>query len=348
MIAKVFLCLAVLLEAIAFPFILFTTVSHGEWVGLLVLHLLLSFAIGLLGRDSLPEQYQHPAVMGIVFFSAFSLFIPMLGAIGVLSIVLMTKYFHTTVDKPVFQELGDSRLGAGQRVDAVQFDSGDLQGRFMSTRVDTESRLDALGKLQGFETHQVSATVKGALQDQADDIRLVAFGILDKKEKAINSRIHRELESFHQAIPMADKVGHARDLAYGYWELVYKEVVDGDILTYVLEQVKHFNDFVLAEEPADAGMWALNGQIHLRAQNITQARGAFTKALEHGIPETRVTPYLGELAFRQKDFLVLPELFRRSQTLSEISILTPLLKYWSVEPVDQQIARVQDLETNVV
>ncbi|MGB0908781.1 MAG: hypothetical protein ACPGYT_00320 [Nitrospirales bacterium] len=336
MIAKAFLSLAALLEALVLPYLLLTERYQGDVLGLVILHVMMSMAVGLLGKDSLPPKYQQSPKFVVVFFVGLTMFIPMFGAIAVLSLVVMTNYFFVGITKFDIQEVHESRFVGVGRAENQQLNSGDLQSRFSAKSVQTDARLDALGKLQGFETHQINSTVRGALQDQADDIRLVAFGILDKKEKAINARINQELELLQQAVDESEKLIHLRELAYAYWELVYKEIVEGDILLYALEQARHYNSSVLALMPQDAGMWALNGQISLRLQHNDEARESFTKALRYGIPETRVVPYLAELAFQRKEFEELSSLFHQRTMLSEVAILNPLLKYWNAHPVVTQ------------
>ena len=336
MIPKVFLSLAALLEGGLVPVLLFDERYHGDWVGLLILHVMVSIAVGLLGKESLPPTYQRNPLVVMIFFTAMALFIPMLGTIGILALVLLTNYAMVQKTGGTIQELHDSRFSDVGRLDFVQFGRGDLQSRFQASALRTETRLDALGKLQGFETQQIQTTVRQALQDQADDIRLVAFGILEKKEKSINARINQELEWFQQSKDEQDKLTHARELAYAYWELVYKDVVEGDILQYALEQATRYNTLVLSADPSDAGMWALQGQILLRTNECEKAQAAFTNARDYGIPDTRVVPYLAEIAFIQKDFSELANLFRAGERLSEISILTPLIRYWSTSQAHAQ------------
>lgn len=332
MIARMFLCLAVLLEGGVLPLLLFHEQYHGDWKGLLLLHGLTSIAVGLLGWDSLPRTYRRNPIVVILFFTVLSLFIPMLGAIGVLALVLLTHFTTVKKDHAQIQELPDSYFSGTGNLDFSQYGRGDLHSRFQTAALRTEARLDALGKLQGFETHQIRSTVRQALQDQTDDVRLVAFGILDKKEKSINERINRELEWYQQCRENQEKLTHARELAYAYWELVYKDVVEGDILLYALGKAEYYNTVVLTARPSDAGMWALKGQILLRAHRSEEAHTAFTNARDHGIPDTRVLPYLAELAFLRKDFSELSGLFQRGQRLSEVPVLKPVIRYWTSMP----------------
>ncbi|WP_447971622.1 hypothetical protein [Nitrospira sp. M1] len=331
MIAKIFLCLAALLEGGALPYLLFTNRYQDDAMGLLLLHVLVSVAAGLLGKDSLPARYQHPPGTVVFFLTTLTLFIPILGAFGVMALVVMTNYGVAQATNGNIQEVQDSKFAETGLVDMLQYGRGDLQSRFQASGLLTETRLDALGKLQSFESQHIHTTVRQALQDQTDDIRLVAFGILDKKEKSINEKINQELEWHQQAEATSEKLTHARQLAYAYWELVYKDLVEGDVLTYAVAQATQYNEMVLAAYSDDAGMWALKGQLALHAQERDRARDAFTKALEHGIPETRVIPYLAELAFFQKDYSKLSTLFARSHELSQISLLHPILKYWNIE-----------------
>ena len=331
MIAKVFLSLAALLECLGLPYLLLTERYNGDWLGLIMLHLMIGVAVGLLGKESLPQKYRRSTGMVMVFFSSLALFIPILGAIGVLALVCLTNYFLVDKKKSAIQEVHENHFSGVGRPEILQNMSGNLQSRFATSSVQTEARLDALGKLQGFESHNINATVRGALQDHADDIRLVAFGILDQKEKIINAKINQELELYHRTDDEPQKLVHARQLAYAYWELIYKEVVEGDILSYSLDQALQYNHMVLATYPDDAGMWSLKGQISLRSGEVDVARSAFMKALEYGIPEARVMPYLAELAFRKKEFVELSALFHQSHSLSDISILHPILRYWDFQ-----------------
>ena len=296
-----------------------------------MLHLMLGVAVGLLGTESLPPKYRRSNGMVMVFFSSLALFIPILGSIGVFLLVCLTNYFLADKQQSAIQEVHEHRFSGIGRPETLQNMSGNLQSRFATRSVKTEARLDALGKLQGFESHNINATVRDALQDQTDDIRLVAFGILDKKEKVINAKINQELELYHRAIDETDKLVHARQLAYAYWELIYKEVVEGDILSYSVDQALQYNQMVLSTYPQDAGMWSLKGQISLRSGDVDDARAAFIKALEYGIPEARVMPYLAELAFQNKEFVELSALFHQSHSLSDVSILHPILKYWDFQ-----------------
>ncbi len=330
MIALLSLSLAALLEGIVLPYLLLTNAFQGDVWGLTLLHVLMSCAVGLLGKESLPRKYQRFPGYVVTFFVALSLFIPMFGAIAVLSLVLMTTYCVVGTNKLDIQELQENRFSGVGQAETKQFNSGELQSRFSAKSVQTEARLDALGKLQGFETHQINTTVRGALQDQADDIRLVAFGILDKKEKGINARINQELDLYQQAGEESEKLIHLRELAYAYWELVYKEIVEGDILDFALERSMYYNSAVLTKTPYDAGMWALKGQIALRFQKSEQAREAFSNARDFGIPETRVIPYLAELAFHGKEFQELTSLLSTRASLEDVSILNPLIQYWRI------------------
>jgi len=328
MIANIFLCLVVLVEAGGFPVFLLTTAQPQAWQGLIGSHVLISFAIGWLGRKSLPKHYQQPPWGVVGFFTGFSLFIPMLGAIGVATLVFLAGSGSAASEKRLIRQVRERRYTARERSDTPQLASGDLSGRLTASSIPTQIRLNTLGKLQAFESRHISATLRGAFDDETEEVRLIAFGTLDQKEKVISARISQELNLYKQATHAQVQAEHARQIAYAYWELVYTDVVQADVAMHALSQAKHYAALVLRIDDRDAGMWALLGQVHLRLQEWDSACTSLINALDIGISETRVVPYLAEIAFRQREFSALPQFLANTKVLAEVPLLQPVVEYW--------------------
>ena len=329
MITNLFLCLIVLVEALVVPVFLLNNAYSGEWINLIGCHIILSVAIGWLGARSLSTRYQEATWGTVGFLIALAIFIPMFGAVGVLTLVLLAFFTSKDSEKTVVRQLGERRFATGTQDHDLKYGSGDPQSNLATQTMPTTARLNSLGKLQALASPRVNSFIRGALQDEIEEIRLVAFGILDKKEKAISARINQETELYNGASDPETQAEHARQLAYAYWELVYADLVQGDLLTHVLDQAKHYAAFVVRIHDQDAGMWALLGQIHLRLQDLEQAYVLFDKALESGIPRSRAVPYLAELAFHQGDYSGLRGLFSEKKVLSEMPFLQPVVEYWN-------------------
>lgn len=329
---KLLLSLVVCLDSMGLPVMVWHEQPFQSWLILLGFHLVCSAGIGWTGRRSLPAHYQQPVWSVTALFMGLALFIPMLGAPGVLMMVVLAGRQSSDVRQGTIQELGERRYIREEQRATGTLESGDFQNRLSSQALPVSIRLNTLGKLQGFQARHTSSLFRGALQDEVEEIRLLAFGVLDKKEQAISARIQEELDRLKQAASVEEQREHARQLAYAYWEFVYAELSQGDVMNHALLQAKQYAEQVLERDSEDAGMWALLGQIHLRLHDKEQASSAFRRALEGGIPETRVLPYLAELAFQQRKFSATRQYLANKTILADVPILQPVVDYWCPRP----------------
>jgi hypothetical protein len=91
--------------------------------------------------------------------------------------------------------------------------------------------MKALLALQNVPTRQSSGILREALADSADDLRLLAYGMLDAREQQLTHRIEQALQRHRNGRAGTDEARYlaARELAELYWELVYQELVQGDM-----------------------------------------------------------------------------------------------------------------------
>ena len=328
MILKILLFLLVVLESVGFSSILLSKSSIVSSTELVVGHLILCAFVGVLGQMCLPAAYRRPAGPIAVFLMTLAFFIPLLGAIGVFTLVCMTCVMSSRSIDTSFKRISENSLVAIKKSMGFQIEAGSLRARLNATSAPISVRFNALGKLQEFQSSQVTSTLRNALHDEVDDVRLVAFGILDSKEKMINARINKELQCLESAAHQETKAQHCYQLACSYWELVYQDLVKGEVLAHALDQSKGYAETVLSYSPEDSGTWALLGQIHLRYQEIEAAQQAFMTALQYGVPENRVIPYLAEIMFYQRDFAKLRDFFSKGDHLEDVPLLEPVSQYW--------------------
>ncbi|PMZ42773.1 transporter, partial [Pseudomonas sp. GW247-3R2A] len=77
--------------------------------------------------------------------------------------------------------------------------------------------------------------LKLALGDPSDDVRLLAYSMLDKQESDINLHIQIALGELVNANAKTAGALHGR-LARWYWELAYLGLAQGSVLDHVLTQ----------------------------------------------------------------------------------------------------------------
>ena len=132
------------------------------------------------------------------------------------------------------------------------------------------------------------------------DIRLLAYGMLDNLEKNLNGLIHSERQRL--ATGGNERIAAVRRLSELYWELVYHDLVQGDLRNFALAQSQDYTHEALTNAHDDTCLHRRLGRLKQMRGYLTGARAAYDQALALGMPQSRITPYLAELAFDVRDF----------------------------------------------
>ena len=300
-------------------------------------HVFLSLLVGLGSAMVLHVAYSTHGKAVFKFFSVFALCIPVLGSLGVVCLVGIFRYWGKAEASVDIGTVSEAAFRRGGRAQDLKYYSGDLHAILSTSSINDMQRMQALFKMQSLQSRQTTETFRALLTDKSEDLRLVAFGLLDKTEKSIFSRVHKELTLLDTCEDDDQKIEHWRQLAYTYWELVYQQAAVGDVLNFALDQVRGYTTDVLFHEERDGGMWSLLGQVNIQAQDYEVARYCFSRALTCGLPESRILPYMAEVLFSQRDFSGLKTLLSIQTSLDDMTSLQPVLEYWegtvsSMEP----------------
>jgi polysaccharide biosynthesis protein PelE len=284
---------------------------------LLGVHVLISVLAATVTYLLLPRRYRlrRAWVFGLMF--SFAFIAPVIGAVGLLLVVRLNQHrtdgnegFSTpmTLGLPIYEaQVKDRRKGAGQ---------GAIRSR-LAPQVPSELRMQSLLTLQAVPNRVSNPILEELLGDNTDDVRLVAFGMLDAEEKKISSRIREVSERMNTQNPI-NAFDSLCQLAELYWELVYACLAQGELRKHILSQAADFADRALALQPeSGSGLLFLRARIWMEQGNDASAKAAFEQALELGQPKASTLPYLAELALRQRDF---PQVRRYMQDLSPMQL----------------------------
>lgn len=249
----------------------------------------------------------------LVFAGAF--FIPVAGAAGIVVVALAAApratssaadWVRTAIPEPRLADRG-----------AVNADG--LRSR--------EARLEALAELRGRNDPGAIALLRRALEDSEEDVRLLAYSLLESKSRTAYRAIHESTRALEEA-PGRRHALH-RLLAFQHWELAWLGLAEGECLSHALEMARRHALAALESETASASLYILLGRIHLRSNAPGQAAGAFAQALQLGAPRTSLAPWLAEAAYAQRRFdlvrghLLEADLFGGSETVER------LRRYWT-------------------
>ncbi|RZU47636.1 hypothetical protein EV700_0603 [Fluviicoccus keumensis] len=294
---------AVSLELSAVALILLSSRELGVLLQYFALHALACACITPLAWSLMPEQYRQPRNWVLVLLFSLCFFIPVLGLMGFAVGAMAAAWMPQLHRREDFEAVAAPHYELPKKTPVSGWRSGRVRQQISDTGAPLELRMKALLALQNVPTRQSSGILREAMSDSADDLRLLAYGMLDAREQQLTQRIEQALRR-HEAAANDTESRYlaARELAELYWELIYQELVQGDMRDYALGQVRHFCREALAHKVRDTGLWVISGRMRLLAGDYNGATGAFATAIRQGFPRVRAAPYLAELAFKRGDF----------------------------------------------
>jgi hypothetical protein len=299
------------------------------------LHALSSVLFSLALSAVVPRQYRRPRLWLLGYLYAFNFFMPVVGllcavvaiVIGVWLPKLEKKHEFDTTSAPQFVTL-HSNEGSGFQGDRVR-------AQLNNPDMPLSERLKALVAIQDTPTRNSAESLRNLLADPADDMRMLAYGILDGKEKRITRRIlnaRRQLDDIgadKSADDDRQRLKLHTYIAELYQELIYQNLVQGDLLKYSCDQIRDHVRQAMLLAPQDQGLWFMLGRLELLCGNVNEAELALHHARQYGFTSERLLPYLAELGFLQKNYRYVRALFSKMAAGSGIASASPLHRYWS-------------------
>ncbi|MCE4059373.1 lipopolysaccharide N-acetylglucosaminyl transferase [Pandoraea sputorum] len=278
-----------------------TALAHDAMPAVLAWQAIAALLTGGFVTCALPASYRdRRGVFGHIALATF--FLPVAGMVVVMGVLLMGYLFPPPreslpagrVETPGFVShlVARVRHGAGMR----------LRARLRNVGGERDDRVAALISVQALPSRVTSEIARDLLADPVEEVRLLAYGILDGMEKRIMQQIF-VMRDRHEAAEDDDERAHACVcLAQLYWELIYQNLVRGEVLRFTLERVEKFARDALEQHEDDASMWYLLGRCALMRENPDVAEMHLRQAQFHSFPTERLLPWLAEAAFQRRRY----------------------------------------------
>lgn len=279
----------------------------GGYAYVVVMHALVSLLIAAAVWSCLPVHHRRPLPWAALLLFSVPFFMPIVGAFGIIAaaVALRTQRHRS---EPIWRSIGVPSLPFRPvgRPPSPMFHDGGLQDVLYLAR-DPDQRLAALLTTQRMDGQSPVSILKLALRDPADDVRLLAYSMLDQQESQINQRIERLLASLADRKEGPEQAALHGSLAHWYWELAYLGLAQGSVLNHVLAQAASHVEASLLNA-SDPELQLLGGRIALEQGNVKKARNYFTLAEHGGMGAGQLLPFLAETAFMEGDYAQIPRL----------------------------------------
>ncbi|SDI59771.1 hypothetical protein SAMN04487926_12022 [Paraburkholderia steynii] len=290
----------------------------------------LATSLGL--AEMMPARYRLPRVglLASLWFLNFAVPVGgMLCSIGALAIAAALPRPRAQlpvvhVEEPEFAAnlIGTVSYGRGAR----------LKAELQNADAGTSFRMTALLAMQTMPARTVSPLLQGMLADPLDDIRLLAYGILDNREKTLTQQILVERPKLdvklHPELSDAERAHPNRTLAQLYSELIYENLVTGDVYRNAADQADGFAAAALEHDPNDAALWRLRGRLAIARLDLDGADTMLQRAIDCGFPRERMLPWLAETAYLRRDFARVRKLLAEMDNRAATPTLAAVLDFW--------------------
>jgi len=284
--------------------------SAGAWAiaGVIFLHVLSSYFFAQAFWQLLPRRYKLPPRRSLVFLFLILLILPVFGVLGIswsVTSALKRPRSRSTRDiqaiilpelpfsPPVIFATPPYSEGALRQI--VYFAERPLK------------RLKAVMATRYMPAREAMTVWSKASRDPVDDVRLLAYAMMDENEKTLTERILALTEALTD-VPAHMQSAYHKTIAALCWELGYHNLVQGTLRAHWLKTARHHLELVVSPSvsadagSADADSWLLYGRILLDSGELAPAKAAFAYARAGGIDEQKILPWLAEIAFEERKF----------------------------------------------
>lgn len=300
--------------------------EHWQMFGLhCIASALFPVPLWLLMADRFPRE----RLIFILFFT-LCFFIPLIAPIAILMAVtqgthvakqLESNYFNV-VDPPTIPE------NIVENVEYAQSIGSNIRA-ILESSPEAHERIRAVLATRRMDDHNTIPILQIALLDPIDEVRLLAYSMLNNKEKKISALIQKNLQQLADPeLEQSEIASLHHHIAEAYWELAYLGLEQGLAKVYVLEAANQHIQNALEVFNTDADLYFLRGRINLELSHYPEAATNFRLAAYYGISEEKLIPYQAELAFAERRFEDVSHLMGKIKRSTDKNTLSKMVNQW--------------------
>lgn len=320
-----YLAPAVILEWLLLCYLLKIDASQADFFLYSLLHGLSSYLLAIAMRTYLSSS-DEPQRWSTAYLFILNFAMPLIGLTSVLGAYAIARKYPAPLIEDKFDCVAEPSFLPHRNKEGVGFRGGQVRAHLLNQSTPFMKKMSALLSIQNIPARVSKEILRELLADNSDDIRLLAYGILDGKEKEIMQRIITLQKRLTLVENERSRCRLHHQLAELYWELIYQNLVQGDMGKYCTEQVRNYAGKALVHS-RDESLWFLLGRLALVTREFDAADYYLTQAQKEGFPINRLLPYLAELHFLQKRYDLLRTDLIRLSFIGAPTML-PALHFW--------------------
>jgi hypothetical protein len=317
------------------------------------LHAVVSALFMLLLYRMLPKRLRQPRSTVLLLCFSLTFFIPFFGLLALWIALLVTRWLPLRIVSLPFRLAETPDLPQAARAEGRRFRELSVRPVLADSQMAPALRTPALNVLSTMPLRVVGELLHQLLADPVEEMRLVAYGLLDNREKELRQRISEQTAALQRIDAHAKALAeaaddpkararlkadvhtsptlhalHLRAMVELNFELVYQRLVQGDLRDFALQQALIYADQAINLAGPEPGLLQLRARVYIEADYLVRARVDLEQAAAHGAPPVRVLPYLAEIAYRKGDWPQVRSLLASLHGLPVSPRLAALRDYW--------------------
>jgi hypothetical protein len=303
------------------------------------IHALASVLAAGLAWLFLPAQYKKPRLPVLALLFSFGFFIPGLGVLTTVLVVQIAIRFPKVLRTERYLQVQLPQFSAVQQEATVGSDirPGYARRLLADQTLALDTRLRVLIALQGMRPKAVVPLLQELLSDPSEDIRLLAYTMVDAWEKDLSQQLQQAQAKLAEARlgdERAPLVSALRRLAELHWELADTGLARGDLRRFSLQSAQKYCEDLLLLDSYLIGVWQLYAQVLVELNQQKAALRALQVARRMHVPAVEFFPLLAKLAYLRRDWPAVRKYMKRLPENAQLPHqLRGVAAYWRTRRV---------------
>jgi polysaccharide biosynthesis protein PelE len=328
----ILISLALGLEIHGLRLILSESMAEENLVEAASCHFIASVVAAYIFPQIIRPDHHGTRLRNCIFFFMLTFYLPVMGLIGLILAMPMVAVWSSKKSEKLDQFVRVSKIRDLPSEVAVTIgqpiNPHSLFDLYSSRNPDR--RLQAVYATLKLKDRDAIPLLRMALGDAVDDIRLLAYALLDRKEYRLSKRIEQAKQDVDKQEDTGKKQLY-RQIANDYWELAHLGLVQGEAKNYVLSMAFKYIELGLGYAPEDSGLLFQYAQILLRLGKYQKAFEEFKKAEMLGMEFVCLQTYYAEIAFYTRRYYEVKQLMAAIELPAAYPVLTTAARFWRKE-----------------
>ena len=204
--------------------------------------------------------------------------------------------------------------------------AGSLAGTLQNAS-DPNKRIAALIATLSIKGQDAVPLWRWALKDPEDEVRLLAYALLNRKEKAIEARI-RNTQIELAKVSAKDSYPLHKALAHDFWELSQLAKARSSTQLSLCARAREQAEAALIHTDRDGGLRFLLGRILLAEGQFQAASETLKQACHMGVDARQIEPLLAEIAFNTGQYSDIKGHIKKAGLSRSTSVVGDAARYW--------------------